>query len=666
MSIRSNNNTKDHLREQGSALSLVVEPPAPVILGPLRFWTAHPEKKCLVDLEVFASGQQASRGSKWKGPFRGRPELIHELFPALVDHLSPLAEKSVAQHLNALRAWWRLFDAVENAMPEASIVSSTVDLNELHGQRARDDGMGRLPFGHFLSIANKTRAGLGVRQLYWQRPEHPDPSRHLPPQWQTDLLRHDLKHRWFAALDRWDLTTELLRTGVPVASHVEQPTAYIEQNRLLEGYRRFDEFVKRTKAARPESVEELFGDDSKDDFYSKHNLTLAEILRGRYPDGDDIRAAFHLCLATTGWNPAVFLDLNAQEPFIEPHPKDSTRYILRGYKDKARGSEQVYEGLFKTRGGAGFVLQKLLAQTAPLRLQLQRELVSCQEEQARADSLELQSRIANLEEGLRSVWLFTNRYGIHWLNGGNYEGKEFLPNVIKSLNSGQAADRQIASVTATDLRDAFAARVYHASGGSILAVMRALNHKRLSSTRAYLDNTLLQEEHRKLYGTFSNALWQEIQVHRRVDPTILAMWSRYGNVTEDNRQRLATYRNLLRSRIGVGCKDPHNPPKHIAPDFEPDGEAMCSVHRCLLCLEHAVLFPDSLPGLCKRLAELRHLRENMSVTAYEQSSFGEEMKNVELALLGFDRQLADVMVTEWEVRIASGAHRVMEFDGAEA
>ena len=143
MSIRSNNNTKDHLREQGSALSLVAEPPAPIILGALKFWTSHPDKKCLVDLEVFASGQQASKSSKWKGPFRGRPALIHEMFPALVDHLSPLAKKSVAQHLNALRAWWRLFDAVEDAMPGASIVSSTVDLNELHGQRARRRGDGQ-------------------------------------------------------------------------------------------------------------------------------------------------------------------------------------------------------------------------------------------------------------------------------------------------------------------------------------------------------------------------------------------------------------------------------------------------------------------------------------------------------------------------------------------
>ncbi|MEX3990932.1 hypothetical protein AB4Y35_09140 [Paraburkholderia sp. EG286A] len=568
--------------------------------------------------------------------------------------------------MNALRAWWRLLDAVEDAMPEASNVSSTIDLNELHRQRALDDGMDRLQFGNFLLVANKTRAALGVRQLYWQRPGHRNPSRHLPPQWQTDLLRHDLKHRWFAALERWDLTTELLRIDAPVASQTDQPTEYFEQTRLLKGYRRLDEFVKRTKVARPEAVEELFGDESRDDFYKKYDLTLAEILRGRYPDGDDIRAAFHLCLATTGWNPAVFLDLNVQARFIEPHPKDATRYILRGSKDRAGGAEQVCEGLFKTRGGAGFVLQKLIAQTAPLRLQLQRELTACQEERTRADSPELQTRISRLEEGVRSVWLFTNRYGIHWLSGSNYDGKDFLPNVIESLNRRQAADRQIASVTATDLRDAFAARVYHASGGSILAVMRALNHKRLSSTRAYLDNTLLQEEHRKLYATFSTALWHEIRVHRRVDPTILAMWSRYGEVTEDNRQRLDAYRNLLRSRIGVGCKDPHNPPKRIAPDFQPDGEAMCSVQRCLLCVEHAVLFPDSLPGLCKRLAELRYLRENMSATAYVQSSFGEEMENIELALLGFDRQQADAMVVEWETRIASGAYRVMEFDGAEA
>lgn len=665
MSIRANKNTKDHLREQGAALSLVVEPSAPVILGPLKFWTAHPDKKCFVDLEIFATGQLTSKGTKWKGAFRGRPALIHEMFPVLVDHLSPLAKKSVEQYINALRAWWRVLDAVEDAMPDAPAVSSSAHVTELHRQRALDESMDRLKFGNFLLILNKTRAALGFRQLYWPRPSPRNPSRHLPPQWQTDLIRHDLKHRWFAALDRWDLTAGLVRTDAPVACQKEQPAAYAEQARLLEGYKRLEAFTKRSGLALPTSADELYVGESRDDFYKKYNLTFSEIGRGRYPDGDDIRVAFHLCLATTGWNTAVFLDLNANAQFIEPHPKDSTRYILRGYKDRAGGSEQVSEGLFKTRGGAGFILQRLIAVTAPLRKQLQDELADCRAKLAETDTEELRNRIHYLEDGTRSVWLYTSRYGISWLNDETYS-KEFLPRLIAALNARQAPDRQISTITASDFRDAFAARAYHASGGSILAVMKALNHKRVNSTRDYLNNTLLQEEHRKLYETFSSALWHEIRVHGRVDPSILALWSRHGEVTEEHRQRLEAYRSLLRSRIGVGCKDPHHPPKRIAPEFEADGESVCPVHRCLLCVEHAVLFPESLPGLCKRLAELRYLRQHMSTAAYVQSSFGEEMANIELALLGFDSLVAEAMVADWESRISTGAHRVIEFDGAEA
>lgn len=673
MSIRANTNRKDHLRAKGPMLSIVEEPLVSEVLDPLRFWTVHPTKPCLVDLAVFDSGQLEARGrsKRWNGPFSGRPALIAEMIPVIRDHLMPLTEKSVAQFMNALRAWWRLFDVLDAEMPDAPSPTSTAQLTELHRQRALAQGMDRLIFGNFLLLVNKTRVALGLKPLYWQRPEARNPTRHLAPEWQTELVRHELKHRWFAILDRWELADKLLREGTPLVATECASTRHTEQDHLLKTYQRLENAIEKTGLARPPG-KDLYGDDSKDQFYKEYSLL--EALRGRYPDGDDIRVAFHLCLANTGWNSAVFLDLNVNESFIEPHPKDAARYILRGIKDRAGGNEQVTEGLFKTRGGPAFVLQTLIARTAPLREQIAKELQGCQEQLKQGAQLELEKRIAleeriaALETGLRSPWLYVSAVGdgLHWLAGDSVRGKAFLSDVIADINRRQPVDRQLSDMKASDLRDAYAARVYHASGGSILAVKKALNHRRLSSTRDYLDNSLLREEHRKLYITFSTAMWEEIRIYRRVDPTILAMWSRHGEVGQEHYRRLETYRNLMRSRIRVGCKDPKNPPKHIAPQFQPDGEAICPVQRCLLCIEHAVIFPDSLDGLCKRLAELLYLQANMSATAFTQSSFGEEMENIELALLGFDQPSVKQHTQEWVSRIADGSHRVIEFDGVEA
>jgi hypothetical protein len=628
-------------------------------------------KPTLVDLRMFATGREkaVSVGKLWNGRFSGRPKLIAEMAPAIKSHLLPLAEKSIAQFMNALRAWWRLLDAVEAALPHETSLTSTAQFTELHRQRALDQGMDRLIYGNFLLLVNKTRAGLGLKPLFWPRPEQMVRSRHLPPQWQTDLIRHELKHRWFGIVDRWNLASTLLQRGAPLVARDSDPELFDEQQRLLKSYQRLEQAMQNSRKARP-AQEDIWGTESRDDFYKEH--TVMEALRGRYPDHDDIRVAFLLCLATTGWNPAVFLSLNVEEPFIETHPKDSKRYILRGVKDRGGGTEQVTEGLFKSQGGAGFMLRLLMEQTLPLRHQLQQELKRNRETlesglSSAEERIELQQRITALERGARSPWLYVsaNRGGLHWLADDNYNRRDYLSIVVDDLNRRQPSDRQLARITPGDLRDAYAARIYHSSGGSILTVMKALNHKRLGTTGDYLDNTLLKEEHAKLYTTYSEALWHEIKIHRRIDPSIIAKWSRDGSVSTEQRERLHTYRELLRSRIGVGCKDPLNPPKRLAPNFIADGQTHCPVQRCLLCTEHAVVFPDSLPGICKRLAELRYLKANMSISAFLQSSFATEMENAELVLQGFDPSEVERHLLDWEGRIAQGSHRVVEFDGQE-
>jgi len=678
MGIRANKNQKDHLRIASlpPQLTLVEEVNESLeSVDPLRFFTKHPSKPCLVDLNVFSSGEfknpRKTGGGTWSGAFNGRPELILEMSAAIRDRMMPLAEKSVTAYLSSLRRWWRLLDNVEAQAPSMQPVASTAQLTEVHRQRAFDTGMRRLIFSNFISLANTTRAAMDLRQLFWQPPEDKTPTRHLAPTWQTDIIRHALKHRWFEVVDRWSLADSLREESLDKSS-----TRTLEMLRLKKNYVHYDEVAKRTKNPRP-SMTDLaaeFGNLQK--FYLS-GLNVIDMIRGTYPDGDDIRAAFHLCLAATGWNPAVLLNLNINDTFIEPHPKDPMRYILRSTKARAGGTEQTHEGLFKTQSGAGFVIQTLVARSLPLRTALRAELTDCTERLRKlgtGDAAEvtlLRQRITSLERGVSSVWLYASitSTGIQRLEDNTFathqvgDKHRFLDVFIAGLNKKQPADLQLASLNASDLRDVHAARAYRASGGSILAVMKALGHRTLRSTASYLSNTLLKEEHRKLFSTFSGALWEQMETGKRVDPTIIAKISRDGFATLDERARLTDYRHLMTTRMGTKCADPLHPPRHIAPSFNPDGKSFCPVQRCTLCLENAILTPSSVPGLCKRRCELRFLRAHMSVGAFEESSFPEELDNTELALLAFDEAEVQHHTAIWEEKIATGKHRVTEFDG---
>lgn len=684
MGIRKNTNTKDHLPR-----NLTTLPPLPADNPTaqaheneaLRFYTTHKTKPRIVDLNIFRTGQSIFlNNSRRAVPFSGRPALIAQLKPAIFDRAMLLANDSVEQILNSLRAWWRIFDSIE-AVTAGTLhpLTSVSELTDVHRQAALDAGMGRLEFNSFLQLANTTRSAIGCKPLYWLSLSPKSVTRHLPPKWQTDIVRQQLKRHWFSVLDRWSLADDLRKHLEPLVERNSAPETHREQQRLLRNYELFDSVLERTGNLRP-SRSELMQGISSQTFYEE-GFNCQDMLCGSYPDSFDIRVAFHLCLATTGWNPAVLLSLDVTKTIIEQHPKDPGRYVLRGIKARSRGSEQLREGLLKSQGSAGVIIRMLMAQTKPLRESLINTLHTCRTHLAEMKSMPhtaadlelMRIHITTLEQGTKSPWLFVsmNSSDTQWLTDKNFsqgayeKGRghlSFIGKFIETLNKKRPKYEQLPLLKASDFRDAYAASQYHASGGSILYVLRALGHRSISSTQGYLNNTLLNDEHKKLYETFSEALWSEIATHQRIDPTIIAQRARYGSISPEQRNRLQDYRTLMRSRIGVACADPKNPPRSIAPDFIADGKAMCHVQRCTLCLENAILLPDSLPGLCKRLAELRYLRSKMSIMAFQESSFLEEIDNTEIALIAFDSQEAKQLLEEWERRIDSGAHRVIEFD----
>jgi hypothetical protein len=587
-----------------------------------------------------------------------------------------MAPKSIVQIQNSLRGWWRLFDVIELRLSEGGAtfvrLDSVAQLTEIHRQKAHDDCMGRIAFGNFVRIANLARYSLGLPKLHWHAPEAPESIRYLPPKWQTDLVRFSLKRTWFATLHRWEQAEGLLAGRQPQSE---------EEARLLRNYLLFQSTVEETGHPRP-SATHLWQANPRGKSnvtFGKHGYAVRDMLRGFYPDSDTVRSAFHLCLANTGWNPSVLLALDVNKEIIEPHPKDAARYMMIGHK--ARGdSIQTVEGLYKSQGSPGMILQMLILKTAPLREQLNKELVRRQEAlksaifsgAATADLNSHRKEIVKLQQGICSPWLFVSPVDetITWLHQKNYfsgkskvTGETFLQTVVATINESRPTAAKISGIKPSDFRDAFAAYAYQISGGSILYAMKALGHRQPTTTQAYLDNSLLNHKSNEMYRTFSTALWHEIRIHRRVDPTIIAKWSRDGNVTDEERERLSEYRALKRSRLGVGCKDPFSPPSRIAPEFQKDGVAMCPVQRCTLCFENAVIFPESLSGLCKRFAELNFIKSSISLIAFSESTFPEELENTELALKMFDFEKVSAQVAEWTIAIANGKHTVVDLEG---
>lgn len=673
--MRIRNYDKDHLAAVDKPLALVSqstsadegEPNDPFI-----FWTKHHLKPVLVDLTVFSTGQQVRRGNgMWNGPFSGRPELAVELALAGREALGPASEDTVEGFTKSLRGWWRMFDDMEKSAsgvsPSLEIVESVADLGELHRQRAHDIGMTRRSFNIFLRVVNIARHSRRLRPLHWIPPEDEEPDRDLAPAWQTELVRLALKRGWFNAVDRWDAAQEILYGAGPRTT---------EDSNFEQAYKCGLACMQVTKNARPEG-NTLLKPLNQLAIYTI-GYGVAEVFRGFYPDSRDIRMAFHSCLASTGWNPSTLLALNAEENFVEAHPKDPRRYFMFGYKARS-GSEQFTEGLYKSQGSAGVIIQRLLQVTYPLRQELRKEFEKkseAYEQMQRSNSSRtvlnaLKNNLIQLAEGIRSVWLYSaTNHGITWLKASNYhQGRDssvaFLDELVEEINSHQPADRQVLQMKAGDFRDAFAAYAYRISGGMVLYVMKALNHRRLASTRGYITNKLINHESQRVFGMFTEAIWKTIRIHKRLDPTLVAEYSRTGHLSEERHRRLAEYRALRRSRLNIGCKEPTNPPKHIAPNFVSDGKKMCGPQRCILCVENGVLFPDSLDGICMRTAELDFLKTQMSVAAWVESRFPEEYDNLEVALLGYDQQEVKVLVRKWTSKISDGTHRVVQFDGTE-
>lgn len=263
------------------------------------------------------------------------------------------------------------------------------------------------------------------------------------------------------------------------------------------------------------------------------------------------------------------------------------------------------------------------------------------------------------------MWLYVSAGGeILWLaqrNSGGHRlhGKQstYLSVILDQINRERATRDKvpIPSVAQSDFRDIFATFLWLQSGGNLFVVMRLLNHARLTTTGLYVDNTILNTERDQQARTFLDHLFAELG-KGRIDITILTHLQRHGAVTPEMEVRLQDFRALQRSRINVACKDPSHPPPEIQPKV--NGRRLCASQRCLLCKPHAVILPESLPGVAMRLEELVAIQRAVSVETWLTSDYRQELSNGLDVLKLFPADDVRQARVRWAQAIETGAHRI--------
>lgn len=411
----------------------------------------------------------------------------------------------------------------------------------------------------------------------------------------------------------------------------------------------------------------------------------------QFPTAWDAYSAFHLCLAVTGWNAATLFSLNVNSDFLRTHPKDTSRFILESPNElenetydlnaiKTRGGAmQIHTGLKKSQFSAWKVISLLLDRNQPLREQIKLDLKSAKEEYVQkqhsgaaiSELDNLFKYISELEVNLKSPWIYASSKGNRIAGKQNsisrvksslrlsIDGNEvsYLHNLISRANLRLENEKQISIIQASDLRDIYAYWVWQNSGGNILALMKALGHRKLSTTLEYSNNNLINEEIDNTYLKFTNTFWDGLD-RGKLDIPILITLLQQGKVTEEQTNRLEEYRKLRKSRLGVGCKDPLNPPKHLAVGFKADGHSLCNTQRCLLCPVHAVLLPESVDGISMRAEELVEIKKNISLEAWTEGQYAAEMGNILSALMLYPEEKVKEFRVYWEELIRSKKHIV--------
>jgi hypothetical protein len=582
----------------------------------LVFLTTHTKVPCLVDLTEFRDGGKAPIGKgshRWGGDFSGRPLLIEQLLPHVRAIHSSQSPQSIDKLVQALRTYWRLFDACD-AMPmiqRPQRVEGVAELNDLHDRlQVRNRVLGDYT-RRFVRLANVARKRLRVSPLDWT-PIDPERGsvRVALDMAQTRALYHAVKSHVRRTYTRWENDATLVPS--------KRDCLYILTLVLI-------------KTGWNEAV--ALNIDSED--YLRPHM------------GDPDRHVLHSIKVRAGGTEQVHVGQNKEDwspgnlvkKIIER--SEPLRALLRKQLTEL---EQESNGLRLTDAQALQIAQ-LKQSIRSAWLHATRQFVH------KMEDFDPEDPNWTVKE------LTTDDVG-----ASTFPGKiPFIKHIQREANAALASHGHllIVKVTLSDARDAYINWAYSSSGFEWMMAKLAAGHTTIQAAISYLRTRALKQHGETAVRQLTTILFDEIKTQKRLDPIFLYARVNRGPVSEAQRQRWAQGKD--RTRVGTGCADFKHPPKHMAPHHQ-EGKG-CRTQRCTLC-EHAVVFHDSYHHLARRNAELLDHQGKVGMMVWATTDFPDELLMLEETLAGYDQTLVANSLAYWQEEIKAGSHTPPTFEGA--
>jgi hypothetical protein len=363
-------------------------------------------------------------------------------------------------------------------------------------------------------------------------------------------------------------------------------------------------------------------------------------LRWRFPSEVDMAVFIWIVLIYTGFNLSTILAIDIGEPskWYVPALQDPDHVLL--FSDKDRANKKVYApSKVKAQFHAFNLIKTLIEITEPLRETLRMKVKLLRNSNEKIYSHETQREIQKLERSIRSPWLYislTTREDTCPVRSVQLNDSSYLNSIVRLIaeDANLTEDHPyLKTLTTSQARDSMINFTFRNSRRISVARLVA-QQSDYRSLRYYLARRKIKRANFQTVNQVLTHTFGQIR-HRDVfDETRIKIAMKTGEITPEQERRLRDVR--LRTRVGLGCKNPTNPPSEIDP-HHPEGQ-ICRVQRCTGCF-HGVVFPESVRPLAYTLADLRYQQRKIGLATWKGSTFEEEEISILETLKQFDQHV---------------------------
>ena len=636
----------------------------------LRFWIEPPDEAPYeVDLSEFAFGKSrdsvvARARSSWAGDYNGRAELAEEI-SGLIREGTP-SKRTFRTIVYVARCLYRFLDRHDDTYD----IYSSRDFVDFHGltiQNWLSEQGQRNVYGALKTLIFTMRSRAGHPGLLWPSKIR----RRVTHKEDIDLV--GMKRLYLALKKEGADIKRMFREGEALVRAGNDPRGRArvagtaswharENHAWLIEHLNHDRLLTTKEIALLgrrglSNLTGVPGTQHNGPSYIAPGMTsrgsrgIGGKLRWFHPGYQDTAVFLWLFLLGTGWNLSTALAVDLSVDWSEPHPQKAGYRIIHAFKRRS-GRHQFTVSMERPEWHPYQILMYMQERTATLRRTVQHQLEDLQKRAGPTPSIENTSEIERLKAVCKSPWLYHSIQNICEVHCFDNNDTTHINNIARhTIERHRLGERHptLKNISTSEARDAWIGHAHASSGGNILITYFAAQHSDFRNLELYLRRRRYRAQGEQVLQAFQHALFEEINERGVLDPTRLRIRVQEGTISHEQEQRLLDHRK--RTRLGMGCLDPTNPPPNVAPRHR-EG-SLCRVQRCTGC-QHGFVFAESLEPLARAHAELIFLKRTMPLSSWINSSLHDEEVSIRETLRNFDTAAVDDIVNSWLSKLVAG------------